>query len=238
MKYLQAIWFNLTFYAANLVMSVGLCWALLLPRKQLVKAVYVWLRAVAWIEYHVGGIQYQVIGRENIPRGACIIASKHQSEWETFKMHLIFKDPAIVLKRELLKIPLIGWYMNLSGSIAIDRGAAIKSLHKMLPAAKIAAAEGRPIVIFPEGTRVAIGESRPYKVGVAALYQGLKLPIVPMALNSGLLWPKNSFFKKRGLITVEILPPIPPGLPRDEMMQKLREALDTATARLVKKSAA
>jgi 1-acyl-sn-glycerol-3-phosphate acyltransferase len=85
---------------------------------------------------------------------------------------------------------------------------------------------------------VAIGESRPYKVGVAALYQGLKLPIVPMALNSGLRWPKNSFFKKRGLITVEILPPIPPGLPRDEMMQKLREALDTATARLVKKSAA
>jgi len=234
MRYIQSILFNVTFYAANLVMSVGLGWVLFLPRKYIVKAVYVWLSVVAWIENHVGGIRYKVIGRENIPQGACIIASKHQSEWETFKMHLILNDPAIVLKRELLNIPLIGWWMNLSGSIAIDRGAAAKAVLKMIPAAKKAAAEGRPIVIFPEGTRVAVGESRPYKIGVAALYQYLEVPVVPMALNSGLLWPKNSFFKKRGLITVEILPPIPPGLPRDEMMQKLREALDTTTAKFVK----
>lgn len=238
MRYFQSILFNVTFYAANLMMSAGLGLVLFLPRKYIVKAVEIWLGVVAWIEYHVGGIQYKIVGRENIPQGACIIASKHQSEWETFKMHLIFKDPAIVLKRELLKIPLIGWWMNLSGSIAIDRGTAIRSMLKMIPEARKAAAEGRPIVIFPEGTRVAIGESRPYKSGVAALYQELKIPVVPMALNSGLLWPKNSFFKKRGLITVEILPPIPPGLPRDEMMQKLRDFSETATARLVKNSAA
>lgn len=233
MSWLYSLWFNLTFYAANLVMCVTLAPALLLPRRMIVKAVYVWLWVVAWVENHLGGITYRVTGRENMPQGACIVASKHQSEWETFKIHLIVNDPAIVLKRELLQIPLIGWWMNRSGSIAIDRSGHAMALANMIGSAREAAAEGRPIVIFPEGTRVAIGESRPYKVGVAALYQDLNLPVVPMALNSGLLWPKSSFFKKRGTITVELLPPIPPGLPREEMMQRLRDALEPATARLV-----
>jgi 1-acyl-sn-glycerol-3-phosphate acyltransferase len=234
MKFLYSLWFNVTFYMANLVMSGGLSCSLFFPRKTIVKAVVIWLSAVAWVENHCGGIKYCVIGRELIPEGACIVACKHQSEWETFKLHLILNDPAIVLKRELLNIPLIGCYMSRSGSIPIDRKAGTLSLMEMVAAARKAAAEGRPIVIFPEGTRVGIGESRPYKSGVAALYKDLNIPIVPMALNSGLLWPKNSFFKKPGTITVEILPPIPPGLPRDVMMQKLREALETATARLVK----
>jgi 1-acyl-sn-glycerol-3-phosphate acyltransferase len=233
MKYLYSIWFNLTFYAANLIMSGGLSFSLFFPRKIIVKAVNIWLGTVAWVENHLGGISYKVVGRENLPQGACIIASKHQSEWETFKMHLILKDPAIVLKKELLKIPLIGWYMNRSGSIAIDRSKGIRSLSIMTRAARKAAAEGRPIVIFPEGTRVAVGESRPYKSGVAALYKDLHLPIVPLALNSGLLWPKNSFLKKTGTITVEFLPPIPPGLPREEMMKRLRDALEPASARLL-----
>ena len=233
MKYLNAIWFNLTFYTANIVMSVGLMGSLLFPRPVIVKAVMIWLGTVAWVEKHLGGIDYRVIGREHIPRGACIVASKHQSEWETFKLHLILNDPAIVLKRELLNIPLIGWYMNRSGSIPIDRSARTKALSDMTQAARNAAAEGRPIVIFPEGTRMAIGESRPYKSGVAALYQELNIPVVPMALNSGLVWPKNSFFKKRGMITVEFLSPIPPGLSREDMMQRLRDALEPATARLV-----
>ncbi|MFA5040108.1 MAG: lysophospholipid acyltransferase family protein [Bdellovibrionales bacterium] len=234
MKFLHALWFNLTFYAANLVMSVLLCGSLLLPRKKLVKAVHLWLSVVAWVENHAGGISYQVIGRENIPKGACIIASKHQSEWETFKMHLIFDDPAVVLKSDLLKIPLIGWYMKRSGSIPIDRAAGAKAILKMLPAARKAAAQGRPIVIFPEGTRVAVGDTRPYKSGVAGLYKDLNVPLVPVALNSGLLWAKNTFFKKPGFITVKILPPIPPGLPREEMMQRLRDALETTTAELIK----
>jgi 1-acyl-sn-glycerol-3-phosphate acyltransferase len=234
MNFLRSLWFNLTFYAANLVMSVGLCGVLFLPREKIVKAVHIWLSAVAWIENHVGGIKYKIVGRENIPKGACLIASKHQSEWETFKMHLILNDPAIVLKRELLKIPLIGWYMSRSGSIPIDRGSPTKSMLAMLPAARKAAADGRPIVIFPEGTRVAVGESRPYKSGVMALYQYLNIPVVPLALNSGLLWPKNSFFKKSGTITVEFLPPIPSGLPREEMMRRLRDELETAAARLAK----
>jgi 1-acyl-sn-glycerol-3-phosphate acyltransferase len=234
MNFLHSLWFNFVFYAANLIMSAGLSGALLLPRKYIVRAVVIWLGTVAWVENHWGGITYRVIGRKNIPSGACIVASKHQSEWETFKMHLILNDPAIVLKRELLRIPLIGWWMSRSGSIPIDRNTRIASISKMLLAARKAAAEGRPIVIFPEGTRMKVGESRPYKSGIAALYKDLNIPIVPLALNSGLLWPRNSFFKKAGTITIEFLPPIPAGLPREEMMQKLRDALEPAALRLAK----
>ncbi len=234
MKYLRSLWFNIAFYGANLIMSSLLSWSLLLSRKKIVWAVHVWLGTVAWVENHICGIKYRVIGRENVPQGACIIASKHQSEWETFKLHLILGDPAIVLKRELLNIPLIGWYMSRSGSIPIDRASRTKALSGMTLAARKAAAEGRPIVIFPEGTRAAPGESRPYKSGIAALYQDLNIPVVPMALNSGLLWPKNSFVKKQGTITVEFLPPIPSGLPREEMMQELRDILEPAALRLLK----
>ncbi len=232
MTFLRALWFNLTFYGANLVLSVSMLGSLALPRRKLVSCIYFWLASVAWVEKHAGGIRYRVLGRELIPQGSCIVACKHQSEWETFKLHLLFNDPAVVLKKELLRIPVIGWYMTLSGSIPIDRSAGMKALHIMLSAARKAVKEGRPIVIFPEGTRVAVGDSRPFKSGIAALYKDLRIPIVPVALNSGLLWPKNAFYKKPGLITVEILPSIPPGLPRDEMMRRLRDALETATARL------
>ncbi|MDR3449252.1 MAG: lysophospholipid acyltransferase family protein [Alphaproteobacteria bacterium] len=234
MKYMRAVWFNLVFYGINLVMSVGLSPLILLPRKGVVKGVYIWLRTVAWVEKYCGGIDYRVVGRQHIPKGAFILASKHQSEWETFKIHLLVNDPAIVLKRELLSIPIIGWWMSRSGSIPIDRAGRTKTLSAMMKAARKAAAEGRPIVIFPEGTRAAPGESRPYKSGVAALYQDLNLPIVPMALNSGLLWPKNAFVKKPGTVTVEFLPPIPPGLPREEMMKRLRDELEPAALRLLK----
>ncbi|MDD4616233.1 MAG: lysophospholipid acyltransferase family protein [Alphaproteobacteria bacterium] len=236
MTFLNSLWFNLVFYTANLVLCAGLSWAMLLPRKQIVKAVEVWLGSIAWIESHFCGIKYRVVGRENIPEGAFILASKHQSAWETFKIHLIVKDPAIVLKRELLRIPLVGWWMKRSGSIAIDRKAGAQSILEMVAAARKAAAEGRPIVIFPEGTRAPVGKALPYKSGVAALYQELNLPVVPMALNSGVLWSRDSFFKKRGTITVELLPQIPAGLHREEMMHRLRETLEPATARLVKEA--
>jgi len=235
-SWLYSLWFNIVFYATNALMSVVLAWALFLPRRCMIGPVKFWLSGVAWVEKQLG-LRFRVLGRENLPpKGAYIVASKHQSAWETFKMHVLLHDPAVVLKRELLRIPLVGWYMNLSGSIPIDRGSPAKAIRKMTAGARKAAAEGRPIVIFPEGTRAAVGQTRPYKSGIAALYQELNVPIVPLALNSGLLWPRNSFIKKRGTITVEFLPPIPPGLPRDEMMRRLREALETATNKLLQDS--
>lgn len=198
----------------------------------MLKVVRLWLGQVEWIERHIGGIRWQVKGKQHLPPGPCIIAAKHQSAWETFKLHKIFEDPAIVLKRELLMIPLWGWYLRKSGVIAIDRAKGTRALSSMMAPAHNAAQAGRKIIIFPQGTRVKPGAFIPYKSGLAALYQELNLPVVPMALNSGLFWGKDSFIKKPGLITVEFLPPIPPGLPRKEMAAQVQKELEEATNRL------
>ena len=236
-KYFRFVWFNFIFYGTNIILSTALIVFLVFPRKTAVRAINFWLSSVAWAEAHLGGITYSVVGKENLPKPPFIAACKHASEWETFKIHLLLDDPASVIKQELLNIPIIGWHIKKSGSIPINRSARTAALQSMLKAAKKAVAENRPIFIFPEGTRVAVGESKPYKSGVAALYQEFKLPIVPIALNSGLLWPKNTMFKKRGHITVEFLPVIPAGLPREEMMAKLKDSIETATERLVKMGA-
>lgn len=232
MTALRSFAFNLALYGVTAVMCFALLWALVLPRRQLLGIVHLWLRTIEWIERHIGGITWRVIGREHIPRGACIIAAKHQSAWETFKLHLLFGDPAIVLKQELLEIPVWGWYLRRSGMIPIDRAGRSKALTGMMQAARKAAQDGRKIVIFPQGTRIVPGEQKPYRPGIAALYQELKLPIVPMAHNSGLLWPRRGFVKKPGVITVEFLPLIPPGLPREVMMERLKAGLEAATDRL------
>ena len=214
---------NIALYGWTTVLCFALVWTLALPRSGMIAVVHLWLQHLEWIEKHIGGITYQVIGREHVPAGACIIAAKHQSAWETFKLHLLFGDPAIVLKKELLMIPIWGWYVKRAGMVAIDRARGVEALPRMMRSAQKVVEQGRKIVIFPQGTRIAPGESRPYKNGVATLYQALNVPVVPMALNSGLLWGKNSFIKKPGMITIEFLPPIPPGLPRTEMMARLKE---------------
>ncbi len=216
-------------------MCFALLWTLVLPRRAFLNIVHLWLMQVIWIEKYIGGMTYRVIGQKYIPPGSCIIAAKHQSAWETFKLHVLFDDPAIVLKKELLNIPIWGWYLRRSGMIPIDRSAGSKALSGMMEAAHKAARAKRKIVIFPQGTRTAPGEERTYKSGVAALYQELNLPVVPMALNSGLLWPKNSFSKKPGMITIEFLPPIAPGLDRTDFMTRLKDELEGATNRLVQK---
>ena len=162
---------------------------------------------------------------------------KHQSAWETFATPVLFDDAASVIKRELAWVPFYGWYTMKAGSIAIDRGAGARALRRMLAAAARAKAQGRSIAIFPEGTRGAVGETRPYLPGVAALYQYLDLPLVPVALNSGLFWKRRGFLRRPGTVLIEILPAIPPGLERHAMMEKLRTEIETATARLVEEIA-
>lgn len=232
MHFIRSLFFNIALFGVTALMCFLMIWALVLPRRHILIIVHLWLKQVAWIERHIGGITYRVLGREYIPQGACIIAAKHQSAWETFKLHLLFHDPAIVLKKELLDIPIWGWYLRRSGMIPIDRGGAMKALSGMMQAAHKAVADKRKIVIFPQGTRVKPGEPKSYKSGVSALYQELQLPVVPMALNSGLLWPKNSFMKKPGMITVEFLPPIPPGIERHAFAARLKEELESASDRL------
>ena len=162
-----------------------------------------------------------------------IIASKHQSAWDTIVYFVLFDDPAYVLKRELLAIPIIGWYLRRTGMIAIDRKGGAGALRRMVAEARAAADAKRPIVIFPEGTRTAPGAKRAYHPGVAALYGKLGLPVVPVALNSGLFWPRRGFVKRPGRIVLEFLPPIAPGMELEVFATALNEAIETASTELL-----
>jgi 1-acyl-sn-glycerol-3-phosphate acyltransferase len=208
---------------------------LVLPRRLMRPAVRLWLAGVLGLLRLVCGLTFQVRGAENLPAAGVpvVVASKHQSAFETFAFHLLLNDPAYILKRELLWIPFFGWYLGKSGVIAIDRSAGTKALKAMVKGAEAAAADGRPVVIFPEGTRAAPGARLPYHSGIAMLYGALKLPVVPVALNSGLFWRRRGFLKKPGVITVEALPPIPPGLDRKRFMAELESRIEAASDRLV-----
>ena len=167
-----------------------------------------------------------LLGREPAPGAAAAEAFQSLTEFGC-------DDAAIVLKRELVFIPIVGWAMARAGNITVARGDGSRALRGLVRQAQARIEAGRSILIFPEGTRVAVGAERPYQVGVAALYRQLDVPVVPVALNSGLFWPRRKFVKRPGIVSMEILPPIPPGLKRDEFMKVLRERIEGATTRLV-----
>lgn len=234
MIFLRSLAFNVAFHVWTAVICVGLLWMLLLPRRGMIRVVTWYFSTVAWLERTLVGIRYEVRGREHVPKnGSFLLAAKHQSAWETMKLHFLVDDPAIILKRELLWIPIWGWYAAKARMISVDRGAKGRAVASMVKNARPVKEEGRPIVIFPQGTRVAVGAYRPYRIGVGVLYDNLDIPIVPMALNAGLYWARHSFIKRPGTIIVEFLPPIPPGLGRAKAMQELEERLEAATDRLV-----
>ena len=181
----------------------------------------------------VCGTKVEWRGREKLPAGPCIVACKHQSLWETFALFMLLPDPTYVLKRELMWLPLFGWLATKARMIPIDRGSHTKALASMTAAARREAARGRQIVIFPEGTRRPPGAKPRYLPGVAFLYAELGLPCVPIALNSGLFWPRRSLRRHPGTVLVEVLDPIPPGLEKREFLVRLQNATEQATARLV-----
>jgi 1-acyl-sn-glycerol-3-phosphate acyltransferase len=192
------------------------------------KAVRWW--AHLWARFHRLCARYLLGVRTRIegtpPRGACLVASKHQSMFETLEMILMLDEPATVLKRELADIPLFGWVTRRYGVIPIDRKGGATALRRMMRAAEVAIAEGRPIVIFPEGTRVAPGETPPLQAGFAGLYRALKLPVVPVALDSGRLWPRGRFVKRPGIVTMRFQDEIEPGLPRAEIEARVHAAIN------------
>lgn len=231
---LRSILFNILFYGGTGVACLVCMPTLLLPRRATEWVVMTYLRSVALLERWVMGLDYRVVGRDRVPQsGAYIVAAKHQSAWETMKFHLLFHRPAIVLKKELLRLPIWGWFAQRLQMIPVDRGAKGKAVSEMIETARLRKAEGRPLVIFPQGTRTAPGATRSYKIGVYALYEALELPVVPVALNSGVFWGRERFWKTPGTVTVELLDPIEPGLGREAFMRRLEEAIETATDRLV-----
>jgi len=231
---LRSLLFNVAFYGWTAIICIVLLWTLPFPRPVLMRLIHSYLRSVSWMERALAGLEYEVRGREHIPpHGSFIVAAKHQSAWETMKLHLIFNDPAVVLKRELMNIPLWGRLAAKAEMIPVDRGAGGRALASMIKNAIPVMEQERPIVIFPQGTRTAPGAYKSYRIGVGVLYDRLELPILPVALNSGLYWARNSFIKRPGRIVVEILPPIMPGLDRDAAMRELETRLEDATDRLV-----
>src|SRR5882672_11355808 len=230
---LRSLCFNVGWYAGTVTIALAGTPILLLPRHAVVAWAKFWIRFCLWWLRITVRLTHRLSGLENLPAGPVIIASKHQSSWETLAYTLLFSDAAIVLKRELLFIPVVGWAMARAGNIAVERGDGAAALRGLVRQAKAVIADGRSILIFPEGTRVAVGDERPYQVGTAALYRQLGVPVVPVALNSGLFWGRRQFIKRPGVIDVEVLPAIPPGLGRDAFMATLRERIEGATARLV-----
>lgn len=232
MRFIRSAVFYVAFYAWGLIAGI-LFLPTLLMRPVTVRLCGAWWSAtIIWLAKAICGIEWQVRGLANVPPGPVIFASKHQSAWDTLFFPAFFDQPSAVAKAELRAIPFYGWYSNRAGAIWVDRKAGGAAIRAMIRGARRTIDEGRPIFIFPQGTRTPPGEARPYQPGVAALYAGTGVPVVPVALNSGLFWSRRSFIKNPGIIVVECLPPIPPGLDRATFMTALEDAIETATTRL------
>jgi 1-acyl-sn-glycerol-3-phosphate acyltransferase len=206
---------------------------LLMPRRSALAAIAQWRRLVLAGLRILCGVTFEVRGRERMPTGGALVAMKHHSMFETIAIWEFVRDPAIILKQELVWMPVFGWYALKVKNIVVDRAAQATALRKMLKTAAERVREDRQVVIFPEGTRVAPGERVPYKPGVAALYKELACPCVPVAHNSGLCWPAHGVLRRPGHIVFEILPAIPPGLARAEFMTELESRIETSAAALL-----
>ncbi|MBT3700330.1 MAG: 1-acyl-sn-glycerol-3-phosphate acyltransferase [Alphaproteobacteria bacterium] len=230
---MRALIFQILFTLWTIFMLVFFAFVVLVPRVWVTRVQKWWGIGVMLMLRVLLNIRYEIRGQENLPEGACVVASKHQSIWDTIIWHIILEDPAMVMKKELLSIPIYGWFAIKAKMIPVDRKAGASALKTMLRAADEASSMGRPILIFPEGTRTPVGERGTYQPGVTALYRHLKLPAIPVAVNSGLFWSKEGLSKDGGTIVLEYGPAIPAGLAKKEFMAELESRIENATDRLM-----
>jgi 1-acyl-sn-glycerol-3-phosphate acyltransferase len=229
----RSILFNILFYLSLLIYLIAALPTFVMPYWAIVELAKVWGRTNLWLLEAICDIAVEFSGLDKIPPGPLIVAAKHQSFWETFALLPLFAAPVYIVKRELMWIPIFGWYMRKGRMIPVDRGAGRQALTGMARRARIELKRGRQIIIFPEGTRRAPGAPPSYKSGIAHLYADTGVPCLPIALNSGLVWGRRSFQRYPGTVRVEILDPIPPGLDRDAFLGRLQQDIETATARLM-----
>ena len=229
----RSLLFHVCLYLNTLIMMIVCSPFLLLPRLWLWGPVHVWCAINLWLLRTLCGTKSEIRGLERIPAGGFLIACKHQSAWDAIAVIPLFRDPAFVYKRELAWIPIFGWYIAKAELIPVRRGARATAIASVSKRAKIEVARGRQIAMFPEGTRRAPGAAPAYKHGTVHLYGALGVPCVPIALNSGVYWPRRRIGIRPGTIVAEILEPIPPGLSKSEFAARMQEAIESATARLV-----
>jgi 1-acyl-sn-glycerol-3-phosphate acyltransferase len=229
----RSILFNVLFYLNTVLhLLIGLP-TFFMPYRAIIAVAKSWGRSNLVLLRVVAGITYEIRGRDKIPRGPLIVAAKHQSAWETFALVPLFGNPVFILKRELQWIPIFGWLTIKGRMVPVDRGGGSPALAAMAERARIELADNRQLVIFPEGTRRPAGAEPRYKYGVAHLYAVEGVPCLPIALNSGLFWPRRSIRMRPGKVVVEILDPIAPGLDKDVFFKRLQDEIETATARLI-----
>jgi 1-acyl-sn-glycerol-3-phosphate acyltransferase len=231
--FLRSLLFNILFYPVFVFWAVIALPTLMMPRAALMKVASWWARSNILLMRVICNIKVEFRGVEKIPKGPLVVAAKHQSMWETISLLRFFDAPFFVLKRELTWIPLFGLFVVKANMIAIDRGAGGRALRAIMRRAEEEVRHGRQFVIFPEGTRRPVGAPPHYKSGVSMIYADCGVPCLPVALNSGLFWPRRTFMRYPGTLVVEFLDPLPPGLPRGEFMARIETVIEEATGRLV-----
>lgn len=233
MTRVRSILFLLWLYGTMIVLGAVCAPLTLMSRKNTFIAIRAWARATRWGLRWICGIRIVIDGLENVPKGPLLIAAKHQSMIDTILPALFLDDPAIVAKSELFDAPLFGWYLTRAGMYKLDRGGYATALKSMMRAARKAIAEGRQFIIFPEGTRQELQAPPDYKPGIAALYRDLNVACVPIALNTGMVWPAHGIMRFPGTATLRVLPAIAPGLSRDDFMRELETAIETESQNLL-----
>jgi 1-acyl-sn-glycerol-3-phosphate acyltransferase len=231
--FLRSLLFNLLFYPNFVFWALVALPTLAMPRKALLRVANWWAQSNIVMMRVICNIKVEYRGTEKIPKGPLIVAAKHQSMWETISLLHFFDAPFFVLKRELLRIPIFGQYLMKADMVAIDRSSGRQALMKIAKRAGEEVRRGRQFVIFPEGTRRPPGAPPDYKAGVALIYADCGVPCLPVALNSGLFWPRRTFMRYPGTLVVEFLDPLPSGLPKDEFLSRVQTAIEDATGRLV-----
>ena len=237
MTALRSLAFNLFFFAWLVLVLLVMVLFLPLPRRVMQNAVRVWAYGIGLGLKVIVGLDYEVRGRGQLPVGGAVFACKHQSAWETAVFHVLFDDAAYIIKKELFAIPFWGWYARKCQSIPVDRAGGAAALRAMVRDARTQVeASGRPLVIFPEGTRMAPGTRGDYHPGIYALYKNVRAPVVPVALNSGFFWGRRQFVKRPGVIVIEFLEAMPDGLDRRQFMAELERRVEAASDRLAEEA--
>ncbi len=234
MLMVRSILFNIVFYA-NLILQMIVLTPVyfLLPRKKAYLIPKNWARSNHWLMKRIVGTSFEIQGLENIPKGGCIFAPKHQSFWDTFALLPWQDDPVYILKRELLWIPLFGWYAIKQRMIPVNRSARGKAMIGVMERAKQEMKCGRQLIIYPEGTRRPPGATPEYRYGIARIYRDVQVPVVPIAMHPGLFWPRRRSVRFPGHFKVHILPPIMPGLDPDTFFETLVKSLEEASDTLL-----
>ncbi len=231
--FLRSLVFNILFYVVFVLWALVALPTFLMPRAAMLRVANWWAKTSILMMRIICNIKVEFRGVEKIPKGPLIVASKHQSFWETFALLRFFEAPFFVLKRQLMFIPVFGQFLIKTDMIAIDRSSGARALKVMTRRAAEQVKRGRQFMVFPEGTRTAPGAPPQYKSGVALIYSECGVPCLPVALNSGLFWPRRTFMRYPGTLVVEFLDPIPPGLKRDAFLVRVESAIEDATSRIV-----